>query len=156
MTDLDVLDGDRFDKALIAPLAALHEYWDTKRAGRPMPSRQDIDPVEMKPWLGNLALLRVLDGGADMHYDVFGVALVSLLGFDLTGRTLKGAGALVRPQVLAKYRQVCRTKRPLLSRNELVASHEFIRIEALSLPLSDDGHSVTRVLTGIYRAESSE
>ena len=83
---------------------------------------------------------------------MFGVALVNMLGFDLTGRTLKDLGPQVRPHVLANYQTVCRTGRPLLTRNRLAINHEFRRLDTLALPLSDDGIGVTRVLSGIYPA----
>src|SRR3546814_5878253 len=40
-------------------LQQLYAYWDDKRAGRPYPTREDIDPLELKFILGCLLLLDV-------------------------------------------------------------------------------------------------
>src|SRR5260370_17327555 len=48
--------GDRPDGQ---SLAAIYQYWDGKRRGRLMPSRADIDPIELKPYLPQLVLLDV-------------------------------------------------------------------------------------------------
>jgi len=36
-----------------ARLLGLFSYWNSKRNDRAMPARRDIDPIEMKAWLGN-------------------------------------------------------------------------------------------------------
>jgi hypothetical protein len=37
-------------------LLGLYQYWVAKAGERPMPRRDDLDPVEMKTWLANLIL----------------------------------------------------------------------------------------------------
>jgi len=37
-----------------------YRYWDAKRAGKSMPSRADIDPIEMPALLPHVVLLEVL------------------------------------------------------------------------------------------------
>src|SRR3546814_4653792 len=44
-------------------LQRLAAYWDSCRAGRAMPARADIDPLDMGYLLGNLALVEVRPGG---------------------------------------------------------------------------------------------
>src|SRR5689334_21825965 len=67
-------------------LARLHDYWIGKCAGRPLPSRADIEPLEMREWLGNLLLAEFF--GDVEHYKVRldGSNLIGHSGKDRTGR----------------------------------------------------------------------
>ena len=38
-------------------LRSLYDYWHSKMHGHDLPARADIDPLEMKQWLGNLMLI---------------------------------------------------------------------------------------------------
>ena len=68
-------------------LAALYDYWDGKRAGRAMPARADIDPVEMRAWLGHLLLIEIAEDGRFV-YRLYGTAFVDSFGVDMTGRSV--------------------------------------------------------------------
>ena len=47
------------EEPLGAMLLALHEYWTRKRGDRRMPTRADLDPLDMIPLLPNLFLVNV-------------------------------------------------------------------------------------------------
>jgi hypothetical protein len=68
-------------------LKALFGYWNGKRAGRAFPSRRDIDPLEMSPWLGNLLLL-ACEPGPSYRYVLYGTRFVEAFGVDLTGQSI--------------------------------------------------------------------
>src|SRR5690349_9111742 len=68
-------------------IAALLDYWEVKRDGRPMPDRRDIDPAELPPkLLPHLLLGETLDGGTRWRYRLVGTEIVRRLGFDPTGK----------------------------------------------------------------------
>jgi hypothetical protein len=72
-----------------ATLGALFRYWDKKRDGRSMPSRRDIDPIEMGPkLLPHLMLCEVADRGQRIRFRLVGTLLVKRLGYDPTGKWL--------------------------------------------------------------------
>jgi hypothetical protein len=48
---------------------AIYQYWEAKRKGRSMPSRLDIDPIEMKVWLPGIQLIDVYHH----PYDIVGL-----------------------------------------------------------------------------------
>jgi hypothetical protein len=54
------------------PLRSLHAYWNRKRAGRLMPTRADIDPVELRQHLGNLVLIEPVPAEDDFRYRLIG------------------------------------------------------------------------------------
>ncbi len=54
---------------------------------RRMPSRRDIDPIEMKPWLANIQLIDVSHNPRRMVYRLVGEIDVSFRGYNPTGRS---------------------------------------------------------------------
>src|SRR6266849_6825400 len=73
-------------------LLALHAYWEQKRAGRSLPDRADIDPVEMPPrLLPYLFIVEYANIPARWRYRLMGTEMVERLGADLTGRYLDEA-----------------------------------------------------------------
>jgi hypothetical protein len=131
-------------------LAELYDYWDGLRRDREMPSRRDVDPFELKRWLGNLSLLSVIDGGADFYFRVHGSNLRELVDADLTGSFLRalpheGVGAW-----LAEYGEVVRRRAPVFNCRRPAVVKNFITIEKLLLPLSENGRDVDHILYAVY------
>lgn len=130
-------------------LGALFDIWRSKSRNGRIPARADFDVTELKPWLGNLALLDVVGSGEDFVYRVHGLNLVKLAGLDLTGvrlSTLPAGG----PDGLRHYRQVWRERSPLVVDGTCDLSLDRPPAVALLLPLAQDGQSIDKVLTGTY------
>jgi PAS domain len=68
------------------PIRFLLAYWTTLAAGRAMPGMAEIDALALRPALGYIALLDVVDGGRDFRYRLYGTVLAAVAGFDMTGR----------------------------------------------------------------------
>src|SRR5262245_66067533 len=75
-----------------ARLRRLLAYWTERCAGRAMPTRADIDPLDFAYILGNVVLLGVERGppheSLRFRVRLQGTEIVQRLGFDLTGRAL--------------------------------------------------------------------
>ena len=145
-------DVVRFAAALTPFARMALDYWNAKRGARPMPSRRDLDPIEMKPFLPQVMLLEVIEGGQDFHCRVIGSDIRERIGFEMTGRRLSelnGEPAVVRA-IMEEYREVVRLRRPTAAR------HNFVNrvtgrpkvYERLTTPLSDDGEAIN-MLFGI-------
>lgn len=144
MPDLDIKDAH-------PKLKNLYEFWSGKRAGRRMPSRTDFDTVEFAPWMGNLSLIDVVDGGRDFYYRVHGTLLVNYLGRDLTGGQVTDLAPDQIDLVMAEYRNVLATSSPqFVSRPHINGNREFLRTDKLMLPLAHDGLTVTMIMVGLY------
>jgi len=65
---------------------SLLRFWETLRAGRTMPRRQDFVPEELFPWIGFLHLLEPIDGGRDFRYAVFTTRTLLGKDRDLNGK----------------------------------------------------------------------
>jgi hypothetical protein len=117
---------------------ALYAYWDRKRGGRSMPSRDDIDPIEIAGLLSQIFMVDVQNEGRDLTYRLFGTGLVALFGRELTGRPV-GEGQLthVAEEARARYRAIARDRRPFFHQARLrEPCNDFTDVERLILPLS--------------------
>src|SRR5262249_29214633 len=61
-------------------------YWESKRPGRRMPARRDIDPAEMLDLLPNVMLVDVVREPLDFRYRLIGTAIVAHMRHDYTGQ----------------------------------------------------------------------
>ncbi len=67
-------------------LSLLEAYWQSKcRAGR-LPTRQDIDPAEIRRLLAHISLIDVAMDGAGFRFRLVGTKVVQQLSYDPTGQ----------------------------------------------------------------------
>jgi hypothetical protein len=133
-------------------LRRLFEYWLQKREGNPFPQRRNLDPIEMKEWLGRLSLLDVVDGGADFRFRVHGSILAERIGFDMTGRLLSETPHDLRAEAMAQYRETCRRAAPLLVVGGWVLPQPSMAYDRLVLPLWAEGPEVASLLSAVLPA----
>jgi hypothetical protein len=146
-TSLEFLDRCR------PTTAAFFRYWNTKRGERAMPSRTDIDPLEMKAWLAGTALIDVKhtpNGPApyELRYRLVGTRPTELRGQDVTGMRVEiGYFGADLGAALENYRLVITQKTLVYDWDRTPAADGFSREgETLLLPLSSDGEVVDMVL----------
>jgi hypothetical protein len=136
-------------------LRRLHEYWDGKRGGRAMPSRADIEPLEMREHLGRMHLLDVLEPNL-FRFRLYGSGVTNPNVKDMTGRTTQDYEDTVFGAVVTRHYQECvDEKAPVY--HEVIgtlagAPYEYIR---LTLPLSNDGVDVDMLLVSPHRVRVS-
>ena len=108
------MDGPVLGEALLDELL---EYWSSKRAGRIMPERPDIDPEEMGPkLLPHLMITEYRDHGSQVRVRLCGTAAVTRLGCDPTGRAIAGTfNAEFSELLLDLHREVYRHATPVFS-----------------------------------------
>jgi hypothetical protein len=133
-------------------LAALFDYWRGKRQGRVMPARRDIDPIEMRQWLGNLMLVEFPADPMQYRVRLDGVNSQQFYG---TSREGKGVEAMPSEEerriVLPQYMVVLEQKLPAYYESQFV-TREGVRTSQrkLLLPLSENGERVNMILAGLY------
>jgi len=144
--------GIRLTEVRDIRLASLLDYWSSKLQGRIMPARRDIDPIEMKQWLGNLMLIDFPPDPMQYRVRLDGVNLQQFYGASREG---KGVEAMTsdeeRRAVLPQYMIVLERKAPAYYETQFVTS-EGVRTSQrkLLLPLSEDGERVNMILAGLY------
>lgn len=138
------------DELPAGPLQFLAGYWRERAAGGAPPPFGIVDPLALKPALGYIMLLDVLDGGWDYRYRIYGSEIASRFGRDLTGRHTSDITrtAYTGNFYIAAYRAVLARREPLFtvsSSPSYVAAVDWWR---LSLPLADSAGAITRILVG--------
>mgnify|MGYP001162381607 CR=1 FL=1 len=130
-------------------LRILQAYWADLPAGCRVPRAAAVNPARMKPALGYVMLLDVLEGGRDFRYRVYGSAIAARSGFDATGRTVTELPvAPLTEYFLAGYRACLRRVAPLFTRHAPPVLLHVVGWDRLILPLEDDGGAIARLLVG--------
>jgi hypothetical protein len=123
-------------------LSDLWQYWQRKRAGRPMPSRADIEPMEIPVVLPYVLLVERSEDGR-FRYRLAGTAVVDAYGMELTGRYVDEVFPPGR-RVLAEqhYAMVYQSGRPISALNRYTNSRGVEHIASrLILPLAGKASS---------------
>jgi len=141
------------DQLPLEGLRFLLRYWQLARGTNAMPPNGAIDPLALKPVLGHVIILDVLEGGADFRFRLFGTEVAEAARYDWTGSTvddmrriLKGPGPAF---YLAVYRALLRRREPVFTINAAMAIFKSRSWARLVLPHGDGGQ-VERILVGNY------
>jgi hypothetical protein len=126
----------------------VRQYWEEKRRGRPMPSRADIDPLELRRFLPGIILIDVVDDARRYVYRLVGTREVAMRGKDPTGQSMvEGFFAPNLESALAIPDKVVATRAPLFLHRDFTAPDGRLGFEDLiMLPLSEDGERVTMIM----------
>ena len=129
-------------------------HWLARRRGPSLPLRSDIDPVDLKPWMGNVTLIETRRPQAGYHIRVWPTRVAEFSGADFHNRPLDA----VRPRNLAeKLSAWCDEA---VSEGQPVAGHCSLSgtlsdavFEVVVMPLSRNGETADMVLGGLFPLE---
>ncbi|HVJ43604.1 MAG TPA: PAS domain-containing protein [Dongiaceae bacterium] len=129
-------------------LRQLYRYWDEKRGSRRMPSRGDIDPLDLSYCLGYLCLVEIeAVDPLRFRFRVDGSNCVEISGIEMTGRYVDEIPQSEYRTIMEDaYRQIYLTKAPHFYADDEVWDDRRYRTEGLLLPLSDDDSSVNMLI----------
>jgi len=132
-----------------AATQAFYDYWDGKRAGRAMPARADLDPIEMKAWLPGIQLIDVHENPRRLVYRLVGEVEVAMRGFSHAGREVAEASfAVSQEEALRNYNIVIDQRTMVYDWARYMTANGFhVSQETIFLPLSDDDATVNKVIT---------
>ncbi len=132
-------------------LLAIYRYWLDKRGDRTFPRREDIDPVDLAPYLGNVVLIDVEQKPLRLRYRLIGTRITQVMGRDSTGKYYDEIypERLLRA-IYVSFEWMIDHRRPLRTYGEaFYPDRNFYQYETLNLPLSSDGESIDMVLGGL-------
>ena len=141
---------------------ALFFYWDQKRRGRSIPSRADIDPIEIPGLLPNILLIEVERHPYRFRYRLAGTAMTRLREGrqtrELTGRYIDEVD-FVSPELRnqeAFLIEIVESGRP----RQAAVRYFYDDGKAgtfwnICLPLSSDAATVNMILVGHFLAEDA-
>lgn len=129
-------------------LRRLYDYWHEKRGSRLMPSREDIDPVDIAFCLGYLCLIDVEAGDKlRFKFRVDGSNCVSISGMEMTGRYVDEIELSDYREVMeTAYRQIYETKAPHYYSDDEIWDDRRYRTEGILLPLSNNDDAVNMLI----------
>ncbi|MFY9640863.1 MAG: PAS domain-containing protein [Rhodomicrobium sp.] len=126
----------------------LYGYWRSCAQSKPIPSRYDIDPVDIPHLLPRLSLL---DAGEDLDalkYRLAGTRVREIYGTEITGRAVFDSGLQhKRDYWVSVYRKVMGEQTPMQGAvRGPVSGRDHLLLIWMRLPLSGLSGSVERVL----------
>ena len=134
-------------------LRELYEYWCSKRAGRLIPQRRDIDPAEIPKLLPHLMITEMVEGGTRYRYRLAGTAVTEAFGRELTGLYVDEVMTGAYREFLERlYRTVYLNRRCVLCESKHISSRDLaLKTKRLLMPLY-----VCRVWQGIVTAREHQ
>jgi hypothetical protein len=131
-------------------LRRLLAYWEKCRAGREMPRRADIDPIDFAYLLGNVALVEIHDDPRVYRWRLVGTWWREKFGVEATGMWVdEWPFEKQRQAVRTAYDRVVAARRPLVFARTLHLDGRRIASETLMLPLSENGTGVSMIVVAL-------
>lgn len=128
-------------------LAQAYGYWQSRRAGRAFPSRQDIRPEDMRAFLRHVMLVDVACEPLNFTYRVFGTGIANAHRQDYTNKSVRDiAPAAFARLVWRQYREAVERRAPVLHSVVFRTVQEALSYRRLTLPLSSDGSAIDKLL----------
>ena len=124
---------------LVSPVnRRMLEHWRKICRGRTMPSRADLDPLDIPDLLPCVVLLDVLRDPPDFRYRLIGTQVADSLNKDHTGSKMSEIPHQAPPSYIwSACLKAVETERPVAADTPYVGRyHEFRRTEDLIMPLS--------------------
>ncbi|WPZ33744.1 PAS domain-containing protein [Thalassobaculum sp. OXR-137] len=113
-------------------------------AGLPKASR--IDPLDLRPHLPDLFMVRVAGDGQEFTYSLIGTRITEILDRDATGRTVADTFPADHP-IVEIYRLICRRRIPVRTHGQVSwVDKEYKSFESVMMPLTDDEGTVIKIL----------
>lgn len=137
------------EAALANPaLAHMLAYWNRLRGSAALPDANAVSPHEMKPALGHLLLVDIVDDGWDGRFRLYGTRIAEMYGRDMTGRRVSEMTdrPYIRLFMQAGYRAVWLRGTSLFTHHEPPLSVTVKSWQRLMLPLAGADGSVIRVI----------
>lgn len=116
-------------------------YWQALPSIEGIPNQLKVEPDRLQPALGYLMLVDVVGGNTDFRYALYGTKIVSVSGFDMTGKTVWeiGTSSQIRLFFAATYSAAIGLRRPLFTAHDAPPSITTSRWDRLILPLGENG-----------------
>ncbi len=125
-------------------------YWEDRRRDRGLPSRADIDPLDIPDLLPQVFLVDVARAPLDFRYRLVGTQIVRHSAADYTGKSLNELPEQCPPsRIWSLFQRVVEERRPFSA--EIPYVHiPGKSVEMQAMPLSDDGTTVNMIFGMVH------
>jgi hypothetical protein len=135
-------------------LRKMSEVWSALPVGRRFPRSRALDPVQLRPAIGHVMLLDVLDDGWDFRFRVFGSAVADSVGFDLHGKRISELPDAGLPEFLIATLRACMLRgESMYTRHRPPAEYRMDAWDRVLLPLEEEDGNIHRFLVGNVAVE---
>jgi hypothetical protein len=144
-----ILDGETLtlDSLPDGELRQAHAYWRAQKGTKNFPSRHDISPEGMKPFLSKVMLIDVYHSPLNFIYRVFGTGIVTAHGKDFTGKSVRDLDPPAFAELIwRQYSEVLQIGDAVAHRVRLYAGNQYINYHRVTMPLSTDGTTIDMLL----------
>ena len=115
-------------------LRRLLEFWSRLAGHDGVPSREQLDPFTLRPWLGHISIYEAVDDGHDFRIRLEGTSIVAITGEDWTGKRASEVDARYGCRIAEFMREIVRTHHPMIHTMR-VFQNEVESITRLLLPV---------------------
>jgi len=138
-------DADLVSDPEAEAIQSFAELWHSKCGDDSLPARSDFPAEELRPWMGNLILMDVVDDGRDFRYRLVGTDIVRIVGRDLTGRRVSECdyeGG--RDHVLSSFNLPIEKRCPVFRRGRVTwrSRKSYLDYESVHCPLRTTGAAI--------------
>jgi len=122
-------------RSLPPALQSLVSYWLQKCGGRPMPARASAPVEELRPWLGNLAVIEI-SGDERFRFRLSGTNLIRRLGRETTGLDVDELADDLRRQLRAILTMAAKAAAPIVAESSVPLGRATYWYCDVALPLT--------------------
>jgi len=136
-----------------------YAYWLSKCHGSSIPRWSDFNPADIKPLLPNIVVTHVMNDPRDYLEKITGENVISRSSMNSAGKywsKIPGRGP--ESKIWTIFSDIVERKQPILNRIPYVGPHrEFIDIETVCCPISENGETVDRIVAfiGYIRSDNN-
>lgn len=136
------------DALVSAQLVTVYDAWKQAAAGRLAPKREEITPAPMKSALPWIWMIDVVEEGRDFRFRVAGDRVIQFMGRRYAGHLLSEFQDQPFFQRMRAILELCVARKQPFAAGPLPSNlkdKDFLEMEVVVLPLSEDGRSVTGI-----------
>lgn len=139
-------------------LAEIYEYWQEKCGKTRMPSRLDLDPVDLGRNLPHIALVDVFQDPFKLRWRLLGTHITQSTGRDVTNAYFENAYRHpLFNDMIEIYGECVRSRKPIrYFGTASFSGKDYLHFETGHFPLSSDGESVDMLFIGMVFGEPRE
>jgi hypothetical protein len=140
------------DSVLTSPvLRGLRDYWREKAATRDMPSRADLDPIDIPRFLPHIAIADVFHNPRRYRHRLLGTFITTLYERDSTGKWIGGdLYGTNAERMLWVYDQCVASRASVAIREALTfARKDWVAVEGLLMPLVGPDGQIYMIFGGL-------
>ena len=131
-------------------LQSLLEFWRRQQADAAVPVAEDLDPEDLKEWLGNLLIMDVIEGD-NFIYSYYGESFERAFGESMVGKSIELLPDAQRALLHDEYERARIGRAPIARVYTAEFDGKLATWERLVLPLSTNGEKVDKLMVSAYQ-----